>query len=455
MSILPALEIASSPAPAAVVPTPAAIRRRVLIVSPHFVPASTPDMQRVRASLPYFRECGWDPYVLAVEPSSEEPLDELMAETVPADVPIERVTPLPLGLTRRFGVGNIALRAWMALLRAGSRTIVERHIDLVYFSTTMFMAMPLGRIWKTCHGVPFVLDIQDPWLTDYYETHPDAARPAKYGLSHRLHAVLEPWTMSRASGVIAVSQSYVDTLTRRYPGLDHGSCATIPFAASEEDFALLDRRPQPNHVFEPGRGVNAVYVGRGGADMAPALRILFEAVQTVRREQPALTAALRMFFVGTDYASGERARKTVEPLAASAGVADIVSEQANRVPYFEALQLLKDASLLLLIGSDDPQYSASKAYPYLLARKPLVAIVHERSPLVPLLQDSATLLVTFGEGTSDAAAPRLARQLRDLLTDLPNTVTLSERAALACSAREMTRRQCELFDRVLTARTAA
>jgi hypothetical protein len=124
-------------------------------------------------------------------------------------------------------------------------------------------------------------------------------------------------------------------------------------------------------------------------------------------------------------------------------------EQTDRVPYFEALQLLKDADLLLLIGSDDPQYTASKAYPYLLARKPLVAIIHERSPLVPLLASNAHVLVTFGDEEPSAAIASLCERLGALLRDLPTTVALSDEVALACSAKEMTRRQCALFDRVV------
>ena len=110
---------------------------------------------------------------------------------------------------------------------------------------------------------------------------------------------------------------------------------------------------------------------------------------------------------------------------------------------------MSDADLLLLIGSDDPQYSASKAYPYLLARKPLVAVIHERSGLVPLLREAATLLVTFGDGDRAATTAQLAAGLRALLANLPARVTLSDSAAAACSAREMTRRQCEVFDRVV------
>ena len=40
----------------------------------------------------------------------------------------------------------------------------------------MFLSMPLGVSGER-FGVPFVLDIQDPWLSDYYETHPEATAP--------------------------------------------------------------------------------------------------------------------------------------------------------------------------------------------------------------------------------------------------------------------------------------
>src|SRR6476620_2061415 len=93
--------------------------RRVLIVSPHFPPVNAPDMQRVRMSLPFFRESGWEPMVLAVEPGGTESLDPLLSATLPADVPIERVPSLPPGLTRPLGVGNVALRSLPWLYRAG------------------------------------------------------------------------------------------------------------------------------------------------------------------------------------------------------------------------------------------------------------------------------------------------------------------------------------------------
>ena len=423
---------------------------RVLIVSPHFPPVNAPDMQRVRMSLPFFREFGWEPVVLAVGPTETERVDPVLNGTVPDSMPIVRVSALPARLTRLVGVGNLALRALPALHAEGARLIRERQIDLVYFSTTMFLAMPLGRIWKHHLGVPFVLDIQDPWLSDYYETHPDVAPPPKYRLAHRLHAILEPWTMRRVDGLVAVSDAYIDTLRSRYPRIPHDRCATIPFAASESDVQYVRTHPQPNPVFrrEPNT-LMGVSLGRGGDDLGPGLRIVFEAIS--QADGSFTTRDVRLHFVGTDYAPDGRARKTVEPVAAAVAPRLSVRESTGRIPYFQALQVMEDADFLVLIGSDDPQYTASKVYPYLLSGKPLVAVVHERSGLVPLLRGTNALVVTFGGQDHARAVNTLAEALPAFLRSLPFALVMDEAAARACSAREMTRAQCALFDRVLAA----
>src|SRR5436309_14462133 len=167
-----------------------AVNARVLILSPHFPPVNAPDMQRVRMSLPHFAEFGWEPYVLAVAPTGDETLDPLLVKTVPSDIKVERVRAIPAAISKRIGIGNLALRALPSLYHAGSRLLAGGKFDLVYFSTTMFFAMPLGRIWHGRFGVPYVLDIQDPWLSDYYSEHPDSSPPPKYAVARRLHAIL-------------------------------------------------------------------------------------------------------------------------------------------------------------------------------------------------------------------------------------------------------------------------
>ncbi|MCX6953950.1 MAG: hypothetical protein NTV51_17520, partial [Verrucomicrobia bacterium] len=144
--------------------------RRILIVSPHFPPTNAPDHQRVRMSLPFYRAHGWDPVVLAVDAAQvENAWEPLLAATLPADVPVHRVTAWSARWSRRLGLGNLAYRGWFSLRNTGDRLLAESPFDLVYFSTTQFVATALGSRWLKKFGVPFVVDLQDPWRTDYYE----------------------------------------------------------------------------------------------------------------------------------------------------------------------------------------------------------------------------------------------------------------------------------------------
>ncbi len=424
--------------------------KRVLIVSPHFPPVDLPDMHRVRISLPYFQQFGWKPTVLTVSPRFVEGAREprFVEQLPPTDV--ANAAALPANWTRKVGLGNLGLRAFPFLYAAGSRLMGRDPFDLVYFSTTVFTCIPLGRLWKRRFGTPFVVDMQDPWVNDYYDRNPHVQPPPKYAIASRLHRMLEPWSMPTAGGLISVSGAYIDTLTRRYPALRHKPSVVLPFGASLCDFDGLRRDPRANRFFDPMDGkIHVVYAGRGGQDMWPALRLIFSALKTGLRESPELFQPVRMHFLGTDYAPAGRARKSIEPLAQSMGVAGQVHEWPERVPYFEALQILRDAHMLLLPGSDDPQYTPSKLYPYILAGKPLLAVLNERSSACDTIRATkAGTVVTFGQST--VSVDQAWRQVLGNLTQHPPTDWQSFEPY---TAREMTRRQCEFFNLVATGKT--
>jgi len=406
-------------------------------------------MHRVRVSLPYFCEFGWQATVLSVAPRFVEASHEpLFLDRLPADSTIVRSAALPARWTRKAGLGNLGLRAFPFLYSAGSRILAHDPFDLVYFSTTVFTALPLGRMWKRRFRVPFVVDMQDPWVNDYYDRHPAAPKPPKYGIASRMHRMLEPWSIPSADGLIAVSGAYIDSLAARYPALRRTPSMVLPIGAAPQDFEGL-AQPQPNRFFDPADGmIHAVYIGRGGHDMWTALRLIFSALQIGLRESPERFGRVRLHFIGTDYAPADSGRKTIEPLAAQMGVSASVREHPQRVPYFAALQILRDAHMLLLPGSDDPQYTPSKLYPYILARKPLLAVLHENSNACEVVRSTnAGRGLTFG-GEQPSADSLCAtwREMVDHLTLAPPT---NWQAFEKFAARHMTRRQCEFFDRVI------
>jgi hypothetical protein len=427
--------------------------RRVLVVAPHFPPISAADGHRARLSVRHFAEFGWEPFVLTVDPDAQiEPREPALCRTLPPGLQVTAVSAVPLKWSRLAGIGNVAIRALPALHRAG-RDLIERHgIDLVYFSTTMFAAMPLGRLWKRATGVPFVLDMQDPWLADY---RPATITP-KWRMARALHAVLEPFTMRAVDGLVAVSDAYIQTLRTRYPWIAEETCATIPFGASVSDFTAAAELDWQNPFFRSGHArLYGVAVGRGGEDMATAARILFRAC---RELTDGGSTGPRLFFIGTDYAPPGSGRKTLEPLARREGLnEDDAVEHPKRLPYLEGLRLLSDADFLIVLGSDDAQYSPSKVYPYLLAGRPIVSILHEDSPVVDLMRRASCGPVTTFRTAADVrmAAAQLAPQLRELLPTLPRDCSAASAVTHAFSARELTRGQCDLFARVLRMRTVA
>src|SRR5690606_14883738 len=145
--------------------------------------------------------------------------------------------------------------------------------DLIYFSTTVFATMPLGRLWKKINKIPFVLDMQDPWRNDYYLTVPKEERPPKFWFAHRLNTILEAYTVPKADGFIAVSKGYIETLKNRYPTIYNMPEKVLTFGAAEKDFDILTELELPKHNILDSGKLNFVYVGRGGHDMKTSLNL--------------------------------------------------------------------------------------------------------------------------------------------------------------------------------------
>ncbi|QEG26758.1 hypothetical protein GobsT_15050 [Gemmata obscuriglobus] len=428
--------------------------RRVLIVSPHFPPVNAPDCQRVRMALPHLREFGWDAHVLAVDPSGVEGfLDPDLARTLPAGQAVTRVPAVPAWLTRAVGFGGLWLRAGRRLAAAGAELLRRERFDLVFFSTTIFSAMKLGPRWLRRFGVPYVIDLQDPWVSDYYSrtgTPPPGGR-LRYALAQWGARRAEPTVVRHAGHVATVSPAYADTLRARYPDVPAERYTVLPFAAAASDFQVVAERKIEHGLFDPADGLRHwVYLGRGGADLAPALRGLFGAFAAVRRSD-ARADRVRMHFVGTSYAKKGLARESVRPLARAAGLAAVVTEQTDRLPYLRGVSLLRAAGALLVVGSDDPSYSASKVYPYIMARRPLLAVLHENSPAAAVITACrAGEVVPFASGEStEALAARLAPALGRLLAATGTEPPTDWAAFAPYTAREMTRVLCRAFDSAL------
>src|SRR5690606_24825274 len=141
--------------------------------------------------------------------------------------------------TRKLGLGNLGLRAFWQLYRKGNELIQQEKFDLIYFSTTVFASIPLGRLWKKKLKIRFLVDMQDPWRNAYYLTVPKEERPPKFWFAHNLNKTLEKFTIPEIDGLLAVSHGYIHTLKNRYPRIHNIPEKVLTFGAAKMDFDIL------------------------------------------------------------------------------------------------------------------------------------------------------------------------------------------------------------------------
>lgn len=360
---------------------------RILAISPRFAPSNGADMHRLRLLAAHAEAAGWQLEILAVWPEDvDNPVDPWLADRLPSSVMVHRVAARASG---GWGLNGLAQRSLLSLWRTGNHLLATGRFDLVFFSTTEFAVHLLGPLWRRRHGVPFCMDYQDPWVNDYYRRNPEVVPPGgrlKYAIADRLHRVMEAWVVREAGGFLSVSADYLSDLSRRYgSGMARRPSRVLSFPGEPAEFlGFTDVQPDASCWR---------YIGRGGADMAKAARAFFLAWSA------AGLSSVRFEAHGTAYSSQGAA--TLAPLAADLPVAGWVSELPQRMGYSDLLRTLRASGALVVFGSDDPAYTASKIYPYLLSGRPLLAIFHEQSSVVPLMRTvGGGVCVTFNETTS-------------------------------------------------------
>lgn len=432
------------------------MNKRVLIISPYFAPLNTADMQRVRTSLPYFASFGWDAEVVMVdEQYADVNRDDLLLQSIPSQTTIHKVAALKKTWTAKLGLGSIALRALFYYKQKVNQLLSSGKYDLIYFSTTQFPVCILGAYWKKRFRVPYVIDMQDPWHSDFYQDKPKAEQPRKYWFSYRLNKYLEPVAMRGVDGLISVSAQYIEILKTRYARIVGIPAATITFGAFEPDLQIAATNKALFAPLLQDGFVNVVYIGRGGKDMYTAIEPVFAALQKGLQTDRTLFGKLKFYFIGTSYATAGKGVPTILPLAKQYGVEDSVVEITDRINYYHALATLQQADALFIPGSTDPQYTASKIYPYMLMKKPLLAIMHEKSSGVQVISECSknAQLVTFGNSTG------VMQESVYMVLEQCASGTLIPVETLpgfdAYSSRNLTRRQTDIFDLVLEQYAAA
>jgi glycosyltransferase involved in cell wall biosynthesis len=408
----------------------------------------------VRFFAQHLAEFGWEPIVLTTRPEYYEwPVDPENEQLLPESLEVIRTSAVPARFTRKFGLGDLGMRTLWHHWQAIKGLCREGKPDLILIPVPPYVPMILGRLAKRKFGIPYVIDYIDPWVTDYYKDLPRKQRPPKWFFANALSRILEPFAIGKAGHITAVSKGITDGIVSRYSQLRSADVTEIPYGGETADFDFVRSHRRKNPIFDPEDGLfHFCYIGVCVPGMHSAIRAFFTAIRLKLEETPELAGRMRLHFVGTSYLSKTGFKNQITPLAEEAGIAQMVDEHPQRVSYLDSLQLMLDSHALAIFGYEEPHYAASKIYPSVLARRPILAILHEESSPAHILEEiGASELVTFGNDDP------LSNKISEIGEKLCRILLLSEgfdpptnwKAFEPYTTRAMTARLVSSFEKAL------
>lgn len=367
--------------------------KRVILVAPEFPPSNTAGAHRPRLFAKHLSAFGWTPTVLTVRPDQiEGPLDLQLNSLVDSSLEVVRTGALPIRPVRL--IGDIGIRTLPAHAKALLSLTSRNKVDaLVLFGPPWFSFL-LGPLMRRLRGVPYLVDYIDPWVSDWTAAHPCLSKGWLY---HRLATRLEPSVLKSASFVTAVSEGMLEGLKRRYPWLTGVRTAAMPYGVELDDMEASARLGVAPPDFDPTSGdLTICFTGALQPHGRDLVRAVLLGVRALRDAASPIAARVRLRFYGTSNLTWGHGHEAVLPMARDLGLGDVVSEISERIPYLSAMAVLRASRIVLVMGSTEPAYSASKLYPALVSGRPILALCHAESTMRQTMDETgAGVAVTF------------------------------------------------------------
>ena len=366
-------------APGAHPATPAAARRRLLLIAFHFPPIQgSSGVHRSMAFAKYLPEFGWDVTVLTVHPRAHEQVREANNRLVPPYVEVLRAPAWDaarhLAIAGRYPSALALPDRWSSWIpfgtRAGRRALRRQAFDAIFSTFPIASAHVIGRNLHRATGLPWVADFRDPMATETY--------PHEAALRRRWTAIQDA-VMREAAQVTVTTPGAAAYYRRRYPSVDPARVAVIENGFDPEMFGASEETA-------------------GAQDADRPLLLLHSGVLYPRERNPsAFFRALRRLINEPGFSAGSirvrlRASGFEEEYRRALGALGLlgVVELVPATPYAEALREMGSASALLLFqGAFCNDQIPAKAYEYLYAGRPILGLTDPAG-------DTGRLLGRFG-----------------------------------------------------------
>ena len=372
--------------------------RRVLFICYDFPPCTAPgalSCAEITGCLPLY---GWDPIVLTVHERYYVAVDRRRIPPVP--VIRTRVFPHPLEISARLkaslagrdGTQSVKVMAglradgklagpisrrirdvvlsslgtpdmrtgWIPpAVVAGLRACRQRGISRLVSSGPCWTNHLVGLLMARLTRLPWVAHFRDPW------THSPASE-GDSDLTRRFQAALERMVVARADRVVCVTDRHTHLLRQLYPGLRAEKFVTIP---NGYDGSLWqDVGPETPAPETSGKEFVITYAGSIDDERTP--EPVFRAARRLIDAGEVDIERLRFDFIGwCDMVRG----RPLDEIVAEHGLTGHVHVEGPLMKT-DTFRRLAQSDLLLLLAEGLTLQVPSKAYEYLRAGQPVLAL---------------------------------------------------------------------------------
>lgn len=410
--------------------------RSVLLMTAWYPPDVGAAAERMAAFARHLPGLGWPCHVLC--PARESPPDAVPGVTIHAvRDPLWRGGPCfpdydPRPRPPRWAA---AVRRWVfpdrfflwrrAALRAARRIVAAERVRALLASFPPASAAQLGGLVRERTGLPLVLDFRDRWLDE------GGYCPASERVRRR-HARLEAWCVSRAAGVVAVSENMAQALRSEH-GLPADRVLVLPNG--------YEPPAGPRRVAGRSSGRPLVVAHVGAVIPRNRPDALLRSLVELRRD-PALHDVVFRFV-------GNLSAGYVESL----GLAGLV-QTTGWVPSATARREMQAAdALLLLTGGYVGRWGHNaKLFEYIQTGRPILCLEQEPGSNDRRLLERFAADRAFCAALGDAAALAGAlRGLRDYVAAHPQPALELDDAFREYSRPQQAARLAEWLDRLVPA----
>jgi len=413
--------------------------RRLLFVTFHFPPSVEVGAYSCAQIARYLPQHGWEPIVLAATERNYELSDRRVAPT--ARVIRAPAVPNPLlvyrGLRSRLpGRATAPVEAGASLDQNGQRGRIGRALVTLLDTPDMCLGwlvpavlsglrtnrrlgihhlLSSGPCW-TNHLVglilarrtrlPWTAHFRDPWLGM-------ADEKTAVGFARRIEAALERAVVTHARSVVCVTARHTQLLQERYSHLPADRFVTVPNGYDEVEWEGIDDRADDGAVASPSRFLithaGTIYRGRSPQP-------LFSAVRQLVDRGEADIGRLQIDLIGW-WDAPQRA--SIEAMAARFRLERSV-QLYGPLTKAETFRRLTASNLLLLLAEQWALQVPAKAYEYLRAGRPVLALAPTDGAVTDLFRttggacvvdpaDETAIRVVVGEAYRDWSTGRRVR----------------------------------------------